>query len=78
MIEAIIPISVALIGCFATVSTRLHNRIADLDRRVDAFELRIAESYFTKADFNLALERCEDRWVRMESKIDHVNRNCTP
>ena len=51
MIEAG-AIAAALIGLFSAVSTRLHNRIHDLDRRVDSFELRIAENYLTKTEFS--------------------------
>jgi archaellum component FlaC len=69
MIEAG-AIAAALIGLFSAVSTRLHNRIHDMDKRVDAFELRIAENYLTKA-----LERVEQHMVRIENKLDRLA-NC--
>ena len=53
MIEAG-AVAAALTGLFSAVSTRLHNRIHDLDRRVDSFELRIAENYLTKTEFSTA------------------------
>ena len=70
--EAVVPIAAALIGLFSAISTRLHNRIHDLDKRVDAFELRVAESYFTKAEFNVALERVEQHMIRIENKLDNL------
>ena len=74
MIEAG-AIAAALIGLFSAVSTRLHNRIHDMDKRVDAFELRIAENYLTKSEFAGALERVEQHMVRIENKLDRLA-NC--
>jgi uncharacterized coiled-coil protein SlyX len=74
MIEAG-AIAAALIGLFSAVSTRLHNRIHDMDKRVDAFELRIAENYLTKSEFSGALERVEQHMVRIENKLDRLA-NC--
>ena len=54
---------------FSAVSTRLHNRIHDLDRRVDAFELRIAENYLTKTEFSTALDTSRAAYGRIENKL---------
>ena len=74
MIEAG-AIAAALISLFGAISSRLHNRIHDLDRHVDAFELRIAENYLTKTEFSSALERVEQHMVRIENKLDRLA-NC--
>ena len=75
MIEVIIPIVIAAIGGGSVMLTRIHNRIHDLDRRVDGVELRVAESYVSKADFNNALDRMESHLVRIESKMDKLVKN---
>ena len=75
MIEVIIPVVIAAIGGGSVMLTRIHNRIHDLDRRVDGVELRVAESYVSKADFNNALDRMESHLVRIESKMDKLVKN---
>ena len=54
MIEAVIPVGVALATGFSVLVTRIHSRVHELDRRVDKFELKIAEEYLSKADFSSA------------------------
>ena len=57
--------------------TRIHNRIHDLDRRVDGVELRVAEAYVSKDDFNNALNKMESHLIRIEDKMDQlVNKSC--
>ena len=75
MIEVVIPVVIAAITGGSVMLTRIHNRIHDLDRRVDGVELRVAESYVSKADFNNALDRMESHLVRIESKMDQMIRN---
>ena len=43
-----------------------------MEKRIDTVELRIAESYVSKGDFNLALNRMEDHMVRIEEKLDEL------
>ena len=75
MIEVIIPVVLAAITGGSVMFTRIHNKIHDLDRRVDGVELRVAESYVSKADFNNALDRMEGHLVRIEGKMDQMIRN---
>ena len=75
MIEAVIPIGVAVATGFSVLITRIHSRVHDLDRRVDGVELRMAENYLTKAEFSGALERVEQHMVRIENKLDRLA-NC--
>ena len=75
MIEAVIPIAVATATGFSVLITRTHSRVHELDRRVDKFELKIAEDYLTKSDFASALDRVETHMVRIENKLDRLA-NC--
>ena len=72
MIEAVIPAVIAVVTGGGVLFTRLHNRIHDLDRRVDQVELRMAESYVNKDDFNGALTRMESHMIRIEEKLDAI------
>lgn len=79
MIEAIVTASLAGIAGVATLTNRLHTRInhlhdrlADMDRRVDGVELRIAEKYVTKADLAAILRSMEEHMIRIENKLDKL------
>ena len=75
MLEAVIPIAVATATGFSVLITRIHSRVHELDRRVDKFELKIAEEYLSKSDFESALDRVETHMVRIENKLDRLA-NC--
>ena len=72
MIEALIPVAVAAATGFSVLIRGLYTRVHELDQRVDAFELRVAESYVSKESFSQALERVEQRMIRIENKIDNL------
>ena len=72
MIEAFIPIIVGTVTGLGVLFNKLHNRVHDLDKRIDTFELRIAESYVSKTDLNDALERFETHMLRIENKLDKI------
>ena len=72
MIESVVPIALAAATGFSVLITRLHSRVSELDHRVDKFELRVAESYVSKESFMSALERVEQRMIRIENKIDQL------
>ena len=55
MLEFGLPAVIAVVSGLGAVTTRLHNRIHELDRRLDQTELRIAENYLSKAEFSAAL-----------------------
>ena len=79
MIEAAISICVAVVSGVGILFTRVNNRIQDLDKRIDVFELRIAENYVPKTELSTALERVEQHMIRIENKLDSlVNKKCTP
>ena len=75
MIEFGLPLVLAAVTGLSAITTRMHNRIHELDRRLDQTELRIAENYLSKAEFAAALERVEQHMVRIENKLDRLA-NC--
>ena len=55
MVETLIPVAVAAATGFSVLIRGLYTRVHDLDNRVDAFELRVAESYVSKSHSHLLL-----------------------
>lgn len=79
MIEAGISVAVAAVSGVGILFTRLNNRLFELDKRIDHFELRIAENYVPKTELSTALERVESHMIRIENKLDAlVNKKCNP
>lgn len=77
MIEAGISVAVAVVSGVGILFTRVNSRVTDLDRRIDTFELRIAENYVPKTELSSALERVEAHMIRIENKLDAlVNKKC--
>ena len=77
MMEAIIPLGVALSTGFSVLISKLHSRIGELDKRIDTVELRMATDYLSKQEFSSALERVEAHMVRIENKLDKIaNTKC--
>ena len=72
MIESIISAAVAVVTGGAVLSSRLHSRIMELDKRIDQVELGMAQSYVSKADFEKTLERVEVHMTRIETKLDKL------
>ena len=72
MVETLIPVAVAAATGFSVLIRGLYTRVHDLDNRVDAFELRVAESYVSKESFSNAIERVEAHMIRIENKIDKL------
>lgn len=72
MIEASVSAVVALIAAGAALTNRLHSRINELDRRVDAFELRVATSYVPQEQFNDTMTKMEGHMIRIENKLDQM------
>ena len=72
MIESIISAVVAVVTGGAVLTSRLHSRIMELDKRIDQVELGMAQSYVSKADFEKTLERVEVHMQRIETKLDKL------
>lgn len=75
MIESAISAGVALVTGVVILTNRLHSRIGEVSRRVDAVELRVAKEYLSKTEFSAALERVEAHMVRIEQKLDGILTN---
>jgi hypothetical protein len=72
MIEAAVPVAVAIIGAGVALTNRLYGRITEMDRRLDTFELRVATSYVPKDEFTTEIKKIEDHMIRIETKIDKI------
>ena len=72
MIEAGVSAVIAIIAAGAALTNRVHNRINDMDKRLDTFELRVATSYVPKQDFETAVQKIEDHMIRIETKLDQM------
>ena len=72
VIEATVSAVIAIVAAAATVSNRLSNRINEMDKRLDTFELRVATSYVPKQDFEAAVAKIEDHMIRIETKLDQM------
>jgi uncharacterized coiled-coil protein SlyX len=78
MIEAIIPVVVATVTGVAVLFNKVNQRVTQLDHRVDKLELKLVESFTTKADFNAAMVRMEEHMIRIEDKLDKlVDKKCS-
>lgn len=75
MIEPFLPVLVAVGTGFAVLTSRIYNKIGQLDTRVDKIELRIVQEYVSKNDLQLALDRMENYMVRIEDKLDNIVKN---
>ena len=72
MIEAGVSAVIALVAAGAALTNKVHNRIADMVKRLDTFELRVATSYVPKQDFETAVQKMEDHMIRIETKLDQM------
>jgi len=70
VIEAGVSAAIALVAAMAALNTRTHNRITELDRRVDNIELSVAKNYVSRTEHFQAMERIEEHMVRIEGKLD--------
>jgi len=79
MIEALVTLSIAAVAAGATLNNRLHQRIdsvheriSNLDRRIDHVELTVAQDYVSKSELKSMIDRMEDHMVRIEGKLDQI------
>jgi hypothetical protein len=72
MIEAVVSATLAALAAGAALTNRIHNRINDIDQRLDTFELRVATKYVPKQDFDTAMQKMEDHMIRIETKLDQM------
>jgi uncharacterized coiled-coil protein SlyX len=76
MIEAVLTGVVSLVigatGGMAALNSRTSNKVAELDRRIDQMELRVAEKYVPRYELSNALQKMEDHMIRIENKLDQI------
>ena len=72
MIEVAVSIGIAAVTGMAALTTRLHSRIHELDKRIDQVELRVAEDYVSKEDLAHMIDRVEGHLIRLENKLDKL------
>ena len=72
MIESIISATVAVVTGGAVLTSRVHARIMELDKRIDQMEINVVSNYISKVDFEKSLERMESHMVRIEDKLDEL------
>ena len=76
MIEAILTGVVSIVigasGGMAALNSRTSNKVAELDRRIDQMELRVAEKYVPRNELSNALQKMEDHMIRIENKLDQI------
>ena len=72
MIESIISAAVAVITGGAVLTSRMHGRIMELDKRIDQVELTMVKCFVSKEDFEKTLERVEGHMLRIETKLDNL------
>jgi len=76
MLEAAVSLSIAALTGMSVITSRLHSRITELDRRIDKVELRVASEYVTKVELSAIMERMEAHLIRIEEKMDKISFNC--
>ena len=76
MLEAGITAGIAALTATSVITSKLHNRITELDRRIDTVELRVAENYVTKGELSTIMERMEAHLIRIEDKMDKIAVSC--
>ena len=72
MVEAGIAAITAVVTGMAVLTQRVHNRITELDKRLDGIELAVAKQYVTKSELADMMKRVEAHMVRIEDKLDKI------
>ena len=70
--EAVVTLVIAALSGLGVLHGRLHGRIHELDRRIDAIEVKVAEEYVSKNDLSGIMDRVEGHMVRIENKLDKL------
>jgi predicted transcriptional regulator len=72
LIEATVSAGIALVAAMAALTTRINNRINDVDRRVDGVELLVVRDYVSRNEFVVMQSKIEQHMVRIEEKLDRM------
>ena len=76
MLEALVTAGIAALTGMSVLTSRLHTRITELDRRIDKVELRVASEYVTKTELSGMMQRMEEHLIRIEEKMDKISFSC--
>ena len=74
MLEAIVPVTIAALSGLGVMFSRTSTRFHEHDKRMDGIELKVAERYITRAEVSETMKRFEQHFVRIEQKIDNLNK----
>ncbi len=76
MIETAIAGAISLVigvsGGVLAINSRSTSRMDQIDKRIDAIELRFAEKYVPRQELANALQKMEDHMIRIENKLDQI------
>lgn len=72
MIESLVSAVIAVLTGGAILNSRTHARITEMEKRIDAFEVKVAEDYLSKKDFGAVLLRLERQMEKMDEKLDRI------
>ncbi len=72
MIESLVSAAIAVITGGAILTSRTSARITEMEKRIDAFEVKVAEDYLSKKDFGGILLRLERSMEKMDEKLDRI------
>ena len=72
MIESLVSAAIAVITGGAILTSRTHLRITEMEKRIDSFEVKVAEDYLSKKDFSGILLRLERSMEKMDEKLDRI------
>lgn len=72
MIESLVSAVIAVITGGAILNSRTHARITEMEKRIDSFEVKVAEDYLSKKDFGAVLLRLERQMEKMDEKLDRI------
>ena len=70
--EAVVTVVIAALSGLGVLHGRLQGRLHELDRRIDAIEVKVAEEYVSKNDLSGMMDRVEGHMVRIENKLDKL------
>lgn len=72
MTEAAVTAIISILSGLGIVTQRLHNRLSELDRKIDSVHLQVAKNYVAKTDLSEITDRIEQHMVRIENKLDRI------
>lgn len=74
-LESVAVILIAVIGGASALNSRIYKRIDSVDTRVDSIELSVAKHYVSKAELDARFDRLEAHMIRLEGKLDMIDRH---